>query len=577
MSLFSHLFRPRSRLLFAAFHTSWFGFFASFYSTFAAPALNAYIIPDLGLTPGEWGTSNALAITGTILFRLIMGWVCDKFGARKGLGILLLGTLPAIVLIMFAQNAWQFILLRCVIGFGLATFVACQTWCSQMFSKSVVGIANATAAGWGNLGGGVTNLTMPFVFLIAASFVNQDFSLAWRVSYVVPLLFHLFGGLLVLTARDLPDGNFRELENLGVKQKARTTVVLGVGFTNINALILTLTYGMCFGIELTMNGVAARYFYQYQGLSPGLAGICASCWGLMNIIARSMGGWLSDWSNEKAGMRGRLWACWIIQTLEGVMCIIMGAITVGMDAPHGSSVGGRTVEAFAFLGNDPVRAYNGLPNGWVNMNTTCAGYEYEGASTAVSLEMPACGTLIAKLDEPLRRCLALAADEVSVLRKTAPAEFGGPSDLNCISNSGTVGQIMVMVVLFSLCVQMAEGLHYGIVPYVSRPALGVVSGMVGAGGNLGGVIATFSFFTGAFRTDQGIINMGIMIITVTALLVFVYFPDKGSIFFPAGGLGSYDPQIIKPPADYRGSDSMDYEAAKKKTQEGETVVETAKA
>ena len=136
---------------------------------------------------------------------------------------------------------------------------------------------------------------------------------------------------------------------------------------------------------------------------------------------------------------------------------------------------------------------------------------------------------------------------------------------------------MVMVVLFSLCVQMAEGLHYGIVPYVSRPALGVVSGMVGAGGNLGGVIATFSFFTGAFRTDQGIINMGIMIITVTALLVFVYFPDKGSIFFPAGGLGSYDPQIIKPPADYRGSDSMDYEAAKKKTQEGETVVETAKA
>merc|ERR1719263_890415 len=100
---------------------------------------------------------------------------------------------------------------------------------------------------------------------------------------------------------------------------------------------------------------------------------------------------------------------------------------------------------------------------------------------------------------------------------------------------------MVMVVLFSLCVQMAEGLHYGIVPYVSRPALG-------AGGNLGGVIATFSFFTGAFRTDQGIINMGIMIITVTALLVFVYFPDKGSIFFPAGGLGSYDPQMIKPPA-----------------------------
>merc|ERR1711998_385884 len=121
----------------------------------------------------------------------------------------------------------------------------------------------------------------------------------------------------------------------------------------------------------------------------------------------------------------------------------------------------------------------------------------------------------------------------------------------------------VLVVFFSLCVQMAEGLHYGIVPYVSRPALGVVSGMVGAGGNTGSVVSISLFFNGSMRTDQGIINMGIMIIVLTALIAFVYFPEHGSMLLPKGGCGKYDPQLIKPPADYRGSDSMDYEALKK--------------
>ena len=554
----------------AAFHTSWFGFFASFYSTFAASALNAYIVPadtGLGLTAKEIGYSNDAAVGGTIFFRLVMGVICDKFGARKGLGFLLLGTMPAIVLMMFAQNAWQYILLRCCIGFGLATFVACQTWCAQMFAKKVVGIANATAAGWGNLGGGITNLTMPYVFLIFASFVDNDYSVAWRISYLVPLAFHLCGGLMVLTARDLPDGNFKELETVGAKQKSNVSTVLKVGCSNINAIIFTLTYGMCFGIELTMNNVANRYFYTYHGLNPQVSGLCASAWGLMNIICRSIGGWISDWSNDKAGMRGRLWSCWAVQTIEGVFCIILGLTTINMDAPHSSSVGGNDIAAWVWIDDDPIRAQLGLPNGWTDINATC-----HDSGTAVPLTIKACGTLITKIPkgDAIKDCLKITGDKL--LRKTAPLSAGGP-DLNCISNNDAVGMVMLLVVLFSFCVQAAEGLHYGIVPYISRPALGVVSGMVGAGGNLGAVIAGRSFFTGEIRTDLGIIYMGIMIIAITFLINFMYFPEHGGMWVKAGGLGGYDPQIIKPPEGYRGSDSMDFEAAKRKQAEQAEGVE----
>jgi NNP family nitrate/nitrite transporter-like MFS transporter len=45
-------------------------------------------------------------------------------------------------------NAAGFIISRLFIGFSLATFVACQFWCTSMFNTKVVGTANALAAGW---------------------------------------------------------------------------------------------------------------------------------------------------------------------------------------------------------------------------------------------------------------------------------------------------------------------------------------------------------------------------------------------------------------------------------------------
>ena len=79
-------------------------------------------------------------------------------GARKGLVFLLLFCVLGLVPMMFVTNASGFIACRAIIGVGLASFVACQVWCTQQFAPSIVGTANATSGGWGNLGGGMTNL-----------------------------------------------------------------------------------------------------------------------------------------------------------------------------------------------------------------------------------------------------------------------------------------------------------------------------------------------------------------------------------------------------------------------------------
>lgn len=53
---------------------------------------------------------------------------------------------------------------------------------------------------------------------------------------------------------------------------------------------------------------------------------------------------------------------------------------------------------------------------------------------------------------------------------------------------------LVALIIFAIFVNMAEGTSYGIVPYMIPDELAVVSAMVGAGGTLGAVIATWAFY-----------------------------------------------------------------------------------
>merc|ERR1719263_551890 len=124
------------------------------------------------------------------------------------------------------------------------------------------------------------------------------------------------------------------------------------------------------------------------------------------------------------------------------------------------------------------------------------------------------------------RCGCKQVDITDTMRAGLDPRFAG---LKSVAISGLMPVIVALMILFSLMVQMAEGLSYGVVPYVSRPALGVVSGMVGAGGNMGSLVTVSAFFASdAIRTDQGLIYMAVCIMIATSLLFFVYFPEHGS-------------------------------------------------
>lgn len=126
------------------------GFFVAFLSWFAFPPLVPEAIKsDLKLTTAEVANSSVLALAATLVVRIFVGPLVDRYGPRKVMAsLLVLGAIPS-GLAGTAHNAATLYVLRFFIGILGATFVPCQAWTSIFFDKNCVGTANALVGGWG--------------------------------------------------------------------------------------------------------------------------------------------------------------------------------------------------------------------------------------------------------------------------------------------------------------------------------------------------------------------------------------------------------------------------------------------
>lgn len=305
-----------------AFHMSWMAFFSCFFAWFGIAPLMKVIREDLALTKEQVGYCIIASVTATIFARLLIGRLCDALGPRRTYTWLLtVGSLP-VMGIALAWNFESFLVMRLLIGVIGAAFVITQYHTSVMFAPNCIGTANATTAGWGNLGGGVTQAVMPLVFagLLA---LGASQSTGWRLSMVAAgLVCLLIGVLYHKFTQDCPEGNYSDLRAAGKmppKKQAKGSFLAACRDVRVWALFVA--YAACFGIELTIKNVAALYFVDYfdefkqmtAAQAMSWAGLLAALYGGMNIFSRTIGGIVSDKLAVRRKLSGRV--SWLFVTL----------------------------------------------------------------------------------------------------------------------------------------------------------------------------------------------------------------------------------------------------------------------
>lgn len=220
--------------------------------------------------------------------------------------------------------------------------------------NTYISLSTALCGGWGNLGGGVTQLVMgSALFPLFKVFYDGDSEKAWRTVAVVPSVVAFASGILIIMySDDAPKGNYKDLKMHGSMPEISAASSFRTGAFNFNTWVLFFQYACCFGVELTMNNAAALYFKDEFGQSTESAAAIASIFGWMNLFARGLGGFSSDYANSKCGMRGRIWVQTIFLLGEGGLVLafansnnLAGAIVIMIffslfvQAAEGSSYG----------------------------------------------------------------------------------------------------------------------------------------------------------------------------------------------------------------------------------------------
>lgn len=338
-----------------ALHLTWIAFYMCFFVWFNMAPLATSMLKSVDwLTTDDLRLFAIANVALTIPARIIVGMALDKWGPRRVFSILMVTMAVPAIAFAFGDTRTQLLVSRLVLSSIGASFVVGIHMTAMWFKPRDIGFAEGFYAGWGNFGSAAAAMTLPMIALhvfggedgwryaiattaivmatygvyywfaitdgpvgtvhhkprkVSAMEVSTWADMVKLIVWTIPMI----GILSVLVWR---------IEKMGYLSSqwawvCHGVIALVVAYQVIQVLrvnvpilrkgvpaddryhfnsvaALNSTYFANFGAELAVVSMLPMFFEMTWGLTPTTAGMIAASFAFVNLIARPIGGLVSD-------------------------------------------------------------------------------------------------------------------------------------------------------------------------------------------------------------------------------------------------------------------------------------------
>lgn len=246
----------------------------------------------LDLNATQFGLLMSMPVLTGSLVRVPLGIWTDRFGGRIVMTLLMASTVPAIWMMSYATEYWQYLMIGLFVGLAGGSFSVGTPYVARWFPKKQQGFAMGIY-GAGNSGAAVNK------FLAPALVVGFGWTMVPQVYAAIML-----GTVILFWFLSHSDPAHLVPSHVTFKDQLKT-------LKDPKVIKYCQYYSIVFGGYVALSLWMVQYYVGEFGLDIRTAALLAACFSLPGGVLRAVGGWLSDKYGAHAMTWWVMWVSWV--------------------------------------------------------------------------------------------------------------------------------------------------------------------------------------------------------------------------------------------------------------------------